>query len=391
MDNFVFSNPTRILFGKGVENEIGTETGKLANRVLLHFGGGSAERSGLLVKVRESLAKSGIDVFELGGVQPNPRVSLVREGIALCRSNRISFIVAVGGGSVIDSAKAISVGVPYSGDVWDFYDWKATPDRALGVGVVLTIPASGSESSNSSVISNADRELKRGLNTEMIRPSFALLNPELTYTLSPFQTACGAADIMAHVMERYFTNTRDTDLTDRLCEAVLRSVISQTPAAIANPADYAARAEIMWAGSNAHNGLLSTGREGDWASHAIEHELSALYDVAHGAGLAAVFPAWMKAVYRHDVARFAQFACRVWDVEEDFRDPERTALAGIARMEDFFRSIGLAVRLQGLEIPADRFTEISEKSVLKGRGFTGAFVKLDAAAVRDILEIASKP
>jgi len=391
MDNFVFSNPTRIIFGKGVESEIGMEAGKVSKRVLLHFGSGSAERSGLLAKVRESLAKSGVEVIELGGVQPNPRVSLVREGLALCRSARVSFIVAVGGGSVIDSAKAIAVGVPYAGDVWDFYDWKSVPDRALGVGVVLTIPASGSESSNSSVISNADRELKRGLNSEMIRPVFALMNPELTYTLSPFQTACGAADIMAHVMERYFTNTRDTDLTDRLCEAVLRSVIAQAPVALAKPSDYAARAEILWAGSQAHNGLLGTGREGDWASHAIEHELSALYDVAHGAGLAAVFPAWMKAVFRHDVARFAQFATRVWGVEEDFRDPEKTALEGIARMEAFFRSIGLAVRLPGLGIPTDRFGEMSEKAVLKGHGFTGAFVKLDAAAVREILEIASKP
>lgn len=388
MDNFVFSCPTRIIFGRDVESQAGTETRQYSGNVLLHFGGGSAERSGLLNRIRESLSSTGIEVTELGGVLPNPRLSLVREGISLCRSRGITFILAVGGGSVIDSAKAIAVGVPYSGDVWDFYGNRVEPERALGVGVVLTIPAAGSESSVSSVLSDPERELKRGLNSEMIRPCFALMNPELTYTLGAYQTACGAADMMAHVMERYFTNTRDTDLVDRLCESVLRSIIAQAPIALSNPSSYAARAELMWAGTIAHNGLLGTGREGDWASHAIEHELSAIYDVAHGAGLAAIFPAWMKAVYRHDVERFAQFAVRVWGVEDDFQDREKTAVEGIKRMENFFRSLGLAVRLSGLGIPDDRFGEMAAKAVWKGNGTTGSFVRLDEAAVLNVLSIA---
>jgi alcohol dehydrogenase YqhD (iron-dependent ADH family) len=388
MDNFVFTNPTKIVFGKGVENTAGSEVRHYAGSVLLHFGGGSVVRSGLLDRVRASLKASGVEVVELGGVQPNPRVALVREGVALCREKNVSFVLAVGGGSVIDSAKAIAVGVPYPGNVWDFYEYTATPDKALGVGVVLTIPASGSEASSSSVISNTDLQLKRGLTSELIRPCFALMNPELTYTLPAYQTACGAADIMAHIMERYFTNTRDVDLTDRLCEAALRNIIANVPRALDNPTDYAARAEIMWTGTIAHNDLLGTGREGDWGSHGIEHEISALYDIAHGAGLSIVFPAWMKYVYRHDVARFARFAVRVWDVEDNFADPERTALEGIRRMELFFKSIGLPVRLADMQLPIDRIDEMAKKSVVKGNGAVGKFMKLDAKAVREILLLA---
>lgn len=389
MDSFVFSNPTKIVFGRGVESQVGSETGNYASRVLLHFGGGSAVKSGLLGRVRQSLEASGVEVVELGGVQPNPRVSLVREGIKLCRERDISFILAVGGGSVIDSAKAIAVGVPYSGDVWDFYDYASTPTEAIGVGVVLTIPAAGSESSSSSVISNESLELKRGLTSELLRPCFALMNPELTCSLSPWQTACGAADIMAHVMERYFTNTKNVELTDNLCEAALRTVVSNVPKILADPSDYAARSELMWTGTIAHNDILGTGREGDWGSHSIEHEISALYDVAHGAGLAVVFPAWMKHVHGHDVARFARFAVRVFGVDEDFFNPEATALEGIRRLESFFRMIGLPVRLSELGVPTDKIQLMAEKCTVKGHGTIGNFVKLDAAAVRKILELAS--
>ncbi len=385
MDNFVFSIPTRIVFGRGVEARSGAEVKQYAAKVLLCFGGGSVVKSGLLDRVRESLDAEGIQFLELGGIQPNPRLSLVREGIAVCRDNGIGFLLAVGGGSVIDTAKAIAVGVPYAGDVWDFFEYIAAPERALDVGVVLTIPAAGSESSTSAVISNSDLALKRGLTSELIRPRFALMNPELSMTLPPFQTACGAADIMAHVMERYFTNTRAVDFTDRLCEATLRTIIASAPRAIANPGDYDQRAEIMWAGSVAHNDLLSTGRAGDWGSHAIEHELSALYDVAHGAGLAVVFPAWMRHVFRHDVARFAQFAVRVWGVEMNWFNPEETALEGIGRLESFFKSIGLPVRLSELQIPPDRIPEMAAKCVVKGKGSAGNFVKLDAVDVAAIL------
>ena len=385
MENFTFHNPTKIIFGKDTEGQTGAEVARFARKVLLHFGGGSVVKSGLLDRVRASLKAAGVEAIELGGALPNPRVALVREGIALCRKEGIGFILAVGGGSVIDSAKAIAVGVPYSGDVWDFYEYTASPERALDVGVVLTIPAAGSESSNSSVISNLELKLKRGLTNDLLRPRFAIMNPELTYTLPAYQTACGSADIMAHVMERYFTNTEHVAFTDRLCEATLRTMIAAVPLALARPADYGARAEIMWAGTVAHNDLLSTGRVGDWGSHGIEHEISALYDVAHGAGLAVVFPAWMRYALAHDVARFAQFAARVWDVEPDFRTPENTALEGIARLESFFRSIGLPVRLSELGVGDERIGEMAEKSVVKGNGFLGNFVRLDAAAVREIL------
>ncbi len=388
MTNFTFNNPTRIVFGKDAEHQAGQETAPYAKKVLLHFGGGSVVKSGLLDRVRASLKAAGVEAVELGGVKPNPRVTLVREGIELCRKNGIGFVLAVGGGSVIDSAKAIAVGVPYTGDVWDFYEYTASPAKALDVGVILTIPAAGSESSSSSVISNEELQLKRGLTSELLRPRFALMNPVLTCTLPAYQTACGAADIMAHIMERYFTNTRDVDFTDRLCEAGLRTIIRNVPLALASPDDYAARAEIMWVGSVAHNDLFGTGREGDWGSHSIEHEISAIYDVAHGAGLAVVFPAWMRHVYGNDVARFVQFATRVWGVENDPFNPERTALAGINALEAFFRSIGLPVRLSEMDVPADRIEEMALKCTQKGKGTTGNFVKLDSKAVASILRSA---
>ena len=388
MENFVFANPTKIVFGKDAEMQAGSEVRNYSSKVLLHYGSGSIARTGLLDRLRESLSNAGIQAFELGGVCPNPRLCLVREGINLCRDQGITFILAAGGGSVIDSAKAIAVGVPYTGDVWDFYDYVSQPAEALAIGVVLTNPGSGSESSASSVITNCELELKRAVTTELIRPCFALMNPELTYTLPLFQTSCGAADVMCHVMERYFTNTRNVELTDRLCEAVLTTLIATMPVLMRDTGNYAARAEIMWAGSIAHNDLLSTGRDGDWASHAIEHEISAVYDVAHGAGLSAVFPAWMKYVYRHDIARFARFATRVWKVDPDFTNPEATALEGIRRLESFFRALGLPVRLSEMQIPGTRLEEMAVKSTVAGHGSIGNFVKLDAKAVLDILELA---
>jgi len=291
MNNFSFQNATKIIFGKGTEENVGEETKLHADKVLLHYGGGSIKQSGLYDRVTASLKKSGVAFVELSGVKPNPRLSLVKEGIKICRDNGIKFILAVGGGSVIDSAKAIAVGVPYSGNVWDFYDGKGTPKEALKVATVLTIPAAGSESSPSSVISDDEKQLKRGLTVEIIRPVFSIMNPELTYTLPAYQTACGAADIMAHIMERYFTNTTDVELTDRLCEATMKTLINNVPQILKKPDDYASRADVMWTGCVAHNDILGTGREGDWGSHMIEHEISAIYDVAHGAGLAVVFPA----------------------------------------------------------------------------------------------------
>lgn len=386
MENFIFQNPTKIIFGKNTERQVGMEVKQHADRVLLHYGGGSIKKSGLYERVVASLKEAGVDFIELSGVQPNPRLSLIKEGIELCRKHRIRFILAVGGGSVIDSAKGIAVGVPYEGDVWDFYLQKAVIKEALPVGVVLTIPAAGSETSPASVVTNEEGALKRDIGTDLIRPKFAILNPELTFTLPPYQTACGAADIMAHVMERYFTRVKQTDLTDRLCESTLRTVIKYTPLALQNPTDYAARAELMWAGTVAHSDLLGTGRIGDWGSHLIEHEISGIYDVAHGAGLAVVFPAWMKYVYQEDVRVFAKYAVRVWDVEPDFDDPESTALAGIERLKGFFRSIGLPVTLEELKVGTDRLEEMAAKCT--ERGPVGNFKRLDREDVYRIYQLA---
>jgi len=382
--NFEFQCPTKIIFGKGTENQVGEEIKKYANRILFHYGGGSIKKTGLYDRVVTSLRNSGIEFIELGGVQPNPRVSLVRKGIQLCREQDIPFILAVGGGSVIDSAKAIAAGVCYEGDVWDFYIGKAEVKDVLPVGVILTIPAAGSEASIGSVLTNEDGWYKKSVDTDLLRPKFAIMNPELTFTLPPFQTACGAADIMAHIMERYFTNTSDVDFTDRLCEATLKTIIENIPIAIKNPEDYAARSQIMWASTVAHNGLLGTGREEDWASHRIEHELSAIYDVAHGAGLAVVFPAWMRYVYKHNIQRFVQFAVRVWNVEQDFHNPEKTALKGIEKTKEFFTSIGLPVTLDQLGVKDDRFEEMADKCTDSDTKTVGGFVKLRK---KDIIEI----
>ncbi|TCL69899.1 hypothetical protein EDC14_101120 [Hydrogenispora ethanolica] len=390
MENFIFQNPTKILFGKGMEEQAGTEVRAYGDKVLLHYGGGSIRRTGLYDRIVASLRRAGVDIVELAGVQPNPRLSLVRQGIQLCRERGIGFILAAGGGSVIDSAKAIAMGVPYAGDVWDFFSGKAELKEALQVGTVLTIPAAGSEASTASVITNEDGWYKRGFNSELIYPRFSILNPELAFTLPKYQMACGASDIMAHIMERYFTNTREVDFTDRLCEATLKTIIQNAPLLAAEPDHYAAWAEVMWAGTVAHNNLLNTGRTGDWGSHDIEHELSAAYDVAHGAGLAVIFPAWMKYVYRHDLARFAQYAVRVWNVDCSFGSPERTALEGIKRLESFYRSLGLPTRLNELQIPEEKLEEMADKCTAGDRQTIGNFVKLRRADVLAIYRLALK-
>jgi alcohol dehydrogenase YqhD (iron-dependent ADH family) len=382
MENFVFSNTTKIIFGKGAENQL---AGELAGykKVLLHYGSGSIKKSGLYERVVRSLQEGGIAWVELGGVKPNPSLDLVYEGIRLCRENGVELILAVGGGSAIDSGKAIAMGACYAGDVWDFYDRGVEPQQALPVGVVLTIAAAGSASSISSVITRDEGLLKRAVDNPVILPRFAILNPELTYSLPPYQTACGVADIMAHILERYFTRVKNVDLTDRLCEATLKTVINFAPRALENPSDYEARAEIMWAGALAHNNLLGTGRTGDWGSHMIEHELSGIYDVAHGAGLAVVFPAWMEYVYQEDLNRFVQYAVRVWGVDDCYGEPQRIALEGIARTKDFFRRIGLPVSLQELHVGADRLEEMAEKATRKGP--VGNFKKLGQADVVEVL------
>ncbi|MDR1558744.1 MAG: iron-containing alcohol dehydrogenase [Clostridiales bacterium] len=388
MENFSFLNPTRIIFGRGTQSEAGAYAAKYGKKVLLHYGGGSIKRSGLYDQVVQSLSDAGLEFVELGGVQPNPRLTLAKKGIELARAEGVDFILAVGGGSVIDSAKCISIGVPYEGGVWDFYDRKAVPGKALGIGVVLTIPAAGSESSDSSVITNEDGPYKTGLSSDIFIPKFAILNPELTYTLPAYQTASGAADMLAHVMERYFTNARDVDLSDKLCEALMRAIIHNAPLAIKNPEDYNARAEIMWSATLAHNNLVGMGRVGDWASHHIQHELGAVYDMAHGAGLAIIFPAWMKYVCKHDVTRFAQFANKVFGVEYDFWNPENTALEGIARLERFFESIDMPIRLSQAGLPdiEANIPLMAKKATRKA--LQGQFVKLGAEDIEKIYHLA---
>lgn len=389
MLNFEFQNATRLVFGRGVEDQLGAETRRHATKVLLHTGMGSAKRSGLFDRVTASLGAAGVEWVELSGAQPNPRLGLVRQGIQLCRDQGIGFILAVGGGSVIDSAKAIAAGVPYAGDVWDFFVGKARPQAALGVGCVLTIPAAGSETSGSTVITAEEGLFKKGLtDNDHLRPVFALLNPELTTTLPVYETAVGAADIMSHVLERYFTNTTHVDTSDRLCEAIMKGVVRNLPLVLAQPKDYDARAELLWLGTQAHSDLIGLGREQDWASHGIEHELSGIYDVPHGAGLAVIFPAWMRFVYRHDLARFCQWATRVWNVEMDHSNPEKTALEGIARLKGFYQSCGLPTTLGDLGITDDRYAEMAAKATGHGAWTLGSFVNLDQKAIVDIYRLA---
>ncbi len=355
MDNFTFCTPTRYLFGRGVENEVGRlcKNAEWKN-VMIVYGGGSAVKSGLLDRVTASLDAEGISHISLGGVKPNPTDDLVYEGIDRCRRSGADALLAVGGGSVIDTAKAIACGVPYDGDFWDFFAGKAVVGPALPLGVVLTIPAAGSEGSGNSVITRLDGLLKLSLRTDTaLRPKFACLNPELTFTLPPYQTASGIADMMVHIMERYFSPTEDVEVTDRLAEGLLKAIIAEAPKVMACPDDYQARANIMWSGTLAHNGICGCGRREDWASHFMEHELSAIYGVTHGAGLAVIVPAWLEYVSRIKPAKVAQFGCRVFDVNE--HDDTAAATEAVCCLRGFFSSIGLPVTMKALGIEAPDF------------------------------------
>jgi len=386
MLNFNFQNTTEIIFGRDVERQVGKKVSEYGKKVLLHYGGASLKKFGLYYKIMKKLEEENIEIFELGGVLPNPRLSLVKEGIKICKDNNIDFILAVGGGSAIDSAKAISVGAKYDGDVWDFFENKAVISKTIPVGVVLTIPAAGSETSFATVITNEDGWYKKSLHDNKIRPKFTIMNPEITYTLPSYQTAAGAVDMMAHVLERYFTHEKYVELTDRLSEAVLKTVILNTPKALDFPEDYNSRAEIMISSTIAHNGLLDMGRESDWASHGIEHELSAIYDIAHGAGLAIILPAWMKYVYKANIDRFVQFAVRVWDVNMNYNDPESVVLEGIKKMEEFFTSIGMPTRLYEAGISGEKFEEMADKATENGT--LGNFIKLNREDIINIYRLA---
>lgn len=361
MKDFIYYAPTEVVFGKDSEKQVASLVKKYGGkRVLVHYGGQSAKKSGLLDNIFGLLNEGGIEFFELGGVVPNPRLSKVREGIALCREQKIDFILAVGGGSVIDSAKAIAYGVPYNGDVWDFYLGKATAETCLPVATVLTIPAAGSEMSESSVITNEDGDVKLGYSNNISRPKFAIMNPVRTYTLPPYQTAAGVTDMIMHTMERYFTHDDDMTLTDSVAEALMRTLKDSVMEVLKNPTDYRHRAQIMWGGSIAHNGLTGCGLSDDWATHQLEHELSGMFDATHGAGLAAIWPSWARYVYKENVSRFVRFAVNVMGVENDFTNPEATALKGIEAMEEFYHAIGMPINIHELI-----GREVTDKEILE--------------------------
>ena len=390
--DFNFYAPTRVVFGKNAEMQIGDLVAQQnGHKVLVHYGGGSAERSGLLGVVREQLKSNGIPFVELGGVVPNPLLSKVQEGISLCRREQVDFILAVGGGSVIDSAKAIGYGSLYDGDVWDFWAGKAVPRACLPIGVVLTIPAAGSEMSSSCVITKDDGLIKRGINSDLCRCRFAVMNPERTYTLPPYQTAAGATDIMMHTMERYFSKYEDMTLTDAIAEALLKTVKDAALVVMEHPEDYRYRAQIMWAGSLAHNDLTECGTEKDFATHRLEHELSALFGVTHGAGLAALWPSWARYVKDKHLSRFVQFAVNVMGIENDFAHPDETAEKGIRAIEDFYRKIGMPTsihELLGREVTDDEIEVLVDKCS-RGKTITiGAMEVLGADEMRAIYRLA---
>jgi len=390
MENFNFYSPTFFAFGKDRESDCGELVKRFGgSKVLIHYGGGSVVRSGLLDRVKASLNKAAIEFIELGGAMPNPRSGLVYEGIELCKKNKIDFILAVGGGSTIDSAKAIAAGVVYEGDFWDFYQGKRI-EKALPIGTILTIAAAGSEGSPDSVITHEDGMIKRGASGDAIRPKFSILNPELTQTLPAYQTACGITDIIAHLYERYLTNTKDVEVTDRLIEALILTMKTEAPKVMANLEDYEARANIMWAGMVAHNNVVGVGRSQDWTSHQIEHELSALYDCAHGAGLAVTMPAVFTYNMKHDVMRFAQIAVRVWGCQMDFANPERTAEEGIEALRSFLISIGMPKNFEELGAKEEDIEKLAYTCCYgKGNegGKIGGFVTLEQKDVEAIYRL----
>lgn len=376
MDNFTFYAPTFFDFGKDTELHVADLVKQFGGtRVLLHYGGGSIQKSGLYDRVRSTLEQAGLVIFDMGGVKPNPRSGLVREGITLCRNEAIDFILAVGGGSTIDSAKAIAAGTMYDGDFMDFYRGKAKIEKALPIGTILTIAAAGSEGSPNTVITDEETQVKKGTKSDLLRPRFSILNPALTCTLPPYQTAAGATDIMIHVCERYFSNTEEVEITDRLCEAILKTIIHETPRVIEDPANYEARANIMWAGMLAHNNVCGVGRVQDWASHHLEHELSALYDVTHGAGLAVIAPLWMRYVRTVNPHKLVLFATRVWDLALDEEHPEETALKGIEEFEKFLKKIGMPSSFEDIGAREEDIEKMTNK-LLNGRKTEGNYVKL---------------
>ena len=388
MNNFTFYTPTKYLFGRGVETKAGELARQfLGQKIMIVYGHGSVVRSGLLSRVTASLAEAGVSWTELGGVDPNPTDTLVYKGIEEGRKENIDGVLAVGGGSAIDTAKAIALGIPYNGDFWDFYAGRLVPEKALPVGTVLTIPAAGSEGSGNSVITRLDGLHKISLRTEsVLRPKFSLLNPELTFTLPPYQTASGIADMMAHIFERYFTMTPGVEITDRVSEGILRAIIEEAPKVMKDPEDYDARANIMWSGTHAHNAVCGTGRREDWVSHFMEHEISAVYGVTHGAGLAVIIPAWMTFMADHNPGKVAQMARRVFDVNS--HDDRTAAVEGISCLKAFFGSLGLPVTFAGLGIESPDIPLLVKKLHENKGDIIGGYYPLTATETEQIYRLA---
>lgn len=387
MLNFDLHIPTRIVFGKDTQKEIGLLLKPCAKKVLLHYGGSSIKKSGLYDTVKASLKENDIDFTELGGVVPNPRLSLVHEGIALCKKERVDLILAVGGGSVIDSAKAIAMGVYYDGDVWEVYEQAKPISAALPVATILTIPAAGSESSSGTVVTNKEKEMKLGYGNDHLRPLLSVMNPELFFTLPKNQIANGVADMMSHIFERYFTNTTQTDITDGLCETTLKTIMKNASLIYADPQNYDAWCQVGFGGTIAHNDLLGLGRDQDWACHGMEHELSAIYDVAHGAGLAVLTPAWMQYVYKTNINMFVQFSVNVMGVEGSYRDPDAIVQEGIARLRKFFNKMGLPSSLSELGIGEGKLELMAKKATGAAYGKENPLGGLKKLYWQDVLEI----
>jgi alcohol dehydrogenase YqhD (iron-dependent ADH family) len=387
MENFVYNTPTTVYFGKDTHQNVGKIVKDLGHtKIMMQYGKDSIKKSGLYDQVINSLTSSGITVIEKGGVEPNPKVDFVREAVKLATENQVTLILAVGGGIVLDSVKYTALSTKSGIDVWDIAMGKAVPTESLPVACILTHSAAGSEMSNSAVVTNTELNLKKGFSTELNRPKFAIMNPELTYTLSPYQTACGVVDIMAHTMERYFTNFPDCEPTDSIAESILKSVINSAYVVMENPTDYDARATIMWASSLSHNGLTGAGRQNYLAVHQLEHALSGVYDrVSHGAGLAVLFPAWAKYVYKKNVKRFARFSRNVWNVTEE--NDEICALKGIEKMEEFFKDIKMPVRLSDLNITEDISELMAKETTYNQTRTIKSYIELGFKEIKEIFDL----
>ncbi len=387
MEDFIYYTPTKVFFGKDKHKDIGkiiTEYGY--NNIMLQYGQGSIKKSGLYDEIMSSLTQHGINVVEMGGIEPNPKLSFVREAVKVAKENNVQMILAVGGGSVLDSSKYTAAGACADCDPWDFPTGKSKVQKSLPVGCILTIAAAGSEMSSSAVISNTELNMKRGFNSDFNRCKFAIMNPELTYSVSKYQTACGVVDIMAHTMERYFTPCEPTDLTDRIAESVLKATITAGATLMKNPQDYEARANMMWASSISHNDLTGCGRANALPVHQLEHALSGEYDqIAHGAGLAMLFPAWAKYIYKHNIPRFAQFARRVWDCQQE--DDATAALSGIEKMAEYFKSIGMPACLADFGLDESCIDRLSELCTFGRQRTVKSYIDMDFETIKEIFKM----